>query len=63
MWREIIENNQPAVVAAARKCENIYHEIVSSIEAGDFDRFEALFARGKKLRDNWIKYKESNKRQ
>jgi len=62
MWREIIENNQAAVVAAARKCENIYHEIVTSIESGDFDRFEALFARGKELRDNWIKYKESNRK-
>ncbi len=63
MWREIIENNQPAVVAAARKCENIYHEIVSSIESGDFGRFEELFARGKFLRDNWMDYKKHQKDQ
>lgn len=63
MWREIIENNQPAVVAAARKCENIYHEIVSSIESGDFDRFEKLFARGKFLRDRWMDYKKLQKDQ
>ncbi|MBR2356840.1 MAG: prephenate dehydrogenase [Lentisphaeria bacterium] len=63
MWREIIENNQPAVVAAARKCEKIYHEIVSSIEDGDFDRFEELFARGKVLRDNWMAYKQEQKAQ
>ena len=62
MWREIIENNQTAVVAAARKCENIYHEIVSSIESGDFDRFEALFARGKELRDKWMDYKTAQKK-
>lgn len=62
MWREIIENNQPAVVAAARKCEHIYHEIVSSIEDGDFDRFEALFARGKELRDKWMDYKQLQKK-
>lgn len=61
MWREIIENNQPAVVAAARKCEKIYHEIVSSIEDGDFDRFETLFARGKELRDKWMLYKQQQK--
>ncbi|MBO5923953.1 MAG: prephenate dehydrogenase [Lentisphaeria bacterium] len=63
MWREIIENNQTAVVAAARKCENIYHEIVSCIEAGDFDRFEELFARGKFLRDKWMDYKNAQKLQ
>ena len=63
MWREIIENNQAAVVEAARKCENIYHEIVTSIESGDFDRFEALFARGKELRDQWICYKNCSKKQ
>lgn len=61
MWREIIENNQSAVVAAARKCENIYHEIVSSIEEGDFDHFEKLFARGKELRDKWMQYKHHQK--
>ncbi len=63
MWREIIENNQLAVVDAARKCEKIYHEIVSAIEQGDFDRFEALFSRGKKLRDQWICYKNCSKKQ
>ena len=61
MWREIIENNQSAVVAAARKCEHIYHEIVSSIEDGDFDRFEELFARGKFLRDKWMDYKKAQR--
>ena len=61
MWREIIENNQAAVVEAARKCEHIYHEIISAIENGDFDRFEALFARGKFLRDQWMDYKMQQK--
>ena len=63
MWREIIENNQSAVVAAARKCEHIYHEIVSSIEQGDFEQFEKLFARGKSLRDKWMDYKKAQRDQ
>lgn len=63
MWREIIENNQIAVVAAARKCEHIYHEIVDSIESGDFDRFQELFARGKFLRDKWMDYKKAQRDQ
>ena len=63
MWREIIENNQSAVVAAARKCEHIYHEIVSSIEEGNFDYFEQLFARGKELRDKWMDYKQAQRNQ
>jgi len=61
MWREIIENNQPAVVAAAQKCGHIYQEIVDSIAQSDFDRFEELFARGKFLRDKWMDYKQSQK--
>lgn len=60
MWREIIENNQTAVVAAARKCGNVYQQIVDSIASGDFERFEALFARGKELRDKWIDYKKKS---
>ncbi len=63
MWREIIENNQQSVVAAARKCESIYHDIVTAIEDSDFDRFEKLFARGKELRDNWMDYKQQQKAQ
>jgi len=62
MWREIIENNQSAVVDAARKCGYIYQKIVDSIAQGDFDRFESLFARGKELRDRWIDYKTANRK-
>ena len=62
MWREIIENNQPAVVAAAQKCGHIYQEIVDSIAQSDFDRFEELFARGKFLRDKWMDYKQLQKK-
>lgn len=62
MWREIIENNQPAVLDAARRFERIYHEIVQTIADGDFAGFEALFARGKELRDAWIDYKQKTAR-
>ena len=62
MWREIIENNQTAVVAAARKCEKIYHKIVTAIEQDDFEEFEKLFARGKFLRDNWMDYKKKSRK-
>ena len=62
MWREIIENNQSAVVTAARKCGDIYQNIVDVIAQGDFDKFEALFARGKNLRDQWIAYKTTQRK-
>ncbi len=61
MWREIIENNQPAVLDAARRCEAVYHEIIQTIADGDFARFEALFARGKQLRDDWLAYKAAQR--
>lgn len=61
MWREIIENNRIAVVDAAQKCGRIYQEIVDAIARGDFDRFEALFARGKELRDKWMAYKQQQR--
>lgn len=60
MWREIIANNQPAVLDAARRFQAIYDHIVQTIAAGDFDAFEAEFARGKELRDAWIAYKKES---
>ncbi len=61
MWREIIENNAPAVIDAARGFEARFHRIAGLIEAGDFAGFEAEFARGKELRDGWLDYKRRMK--
>ena len=59
MWREIIENNQPAVLEVAREFEKRWHHLVEIIEKSDFDALEKEFSRGKELRDGWIKYKNS----
>ncbi len=57
MWREIIESNRPAVIRAMQDFENEYFQYKKLIVNGDFDTFESLFARGKELRDDWLKYK------
>lgn len=57
MWRQIIEANSDAVMLAIAEYESRFAEIKRLIAAGDFDGFEALFAEGKELRDNWIEYK------
>jgi len=60
MWREIIANNQPAVLDAARGFEKIYRQLIQTIADGDFDAFEAQFARGKALRNAWMAYKKKS---
>ncbi|MDD5697753.1 MAG: prephenate dehydrogenase [Victivallaceae bacterium] len=57
MWREIIENNQPAVLEAVREFAARYQKLSELIENRDYDQLEAEFAKGKKLRDAWIGYK------
>ncbi len=57
MWREIMENNTPAVLKALKDFETGLKEISSLIEQGRFDEFEEEFGRGKALRDSWLKYK------
>ncbi len=61
MWREIVESNRDAVLAAMEQFENLWNEYKNIITTGDFDRFEELFGHGRTLRDAWIKYKESKK--
>lgn len=58
MWREIIEHNQPAVLAAIREFENHWHRLRVDIENGDFDALQQEFANGKALRDAWLEYKK-----
>ena len=60
MWREIVENNRTAVLDAGRRFERIYAEVMQTIADGDFDAFEAMFARGKELRDAWMDYKKAS---
>lgn len=61
MWREIIENNRPAVLAAMNDFEKRYGNLRRLVETGDFDEFERLFAHGKELRDSWVEYKKQKK--
>lgn len=58
MWRGIMESNTPAILAALERFEYRFKEFKSTIEKGDFDRFEELFTRGKLLRGAWLGYKK-----
>lgn len=58
MWRGIVESNAPAILAALERFEHQYRRFKSTIEKGDFDRFEDLFSRGKLLRGAWLGYKK-----
>ena len=57
MWREIVEHNTPAVLAALEEFEKSLDHFKTLIQAGDFDGFEKEFSQGKALRDSWLKYK------
>ena len=61
MWREIIEYNQPAVLTALDDFEKSFRHLRAMIETRDFDGFETAFARGKELRDKWLRYKGMEK--
>ncbi len=58
MWRDIMESNAPAVLAALKRFETQFQLFKSTIEQSDFDRFEELFTRGKLLRGAWLGYKK-----
>ena len=57
MWREIIENNQPAVLETVKAFESRWRHLREIIEAKRYDDLQQEFARGKELRDGWIDYK------
>jgi prephenate dehydrogenase len=59
MWREIIENNQPAVLEVVKEFEKRWGNIRQIIENKEYDKLQAEFTKGKKLRDGWIEYKNS----
>ncbi len=60
MWREIIEHNRDAVLAAMRDFGRCYGHLLKLIEEGDFDSFARRFAEGKRLRDEWLAYRGSS---
>ncbi len=62
MWREIIENNQPAVLETVKELEKRWRHIRQIIENKQYDQLQEEFAKGKKLRDDWIKYKNSTQK-
>jgi prephenate dehydrogenase len=63
MWREIIENNQPAVLEVVKEFAKRYDKLSNIIENKEYDKLEAEFAKGKALRDAWVDYKMKSKKQ
>jgi prephenate dehydrogenase len=59
MWREIIENNQTAVLEVLKEFGKRYTNLSKIIENKDYDKLESEFAKGKKLRDAWMEYKNN----
>ena len=59
MWREIIENNQPAVLEVVKELGKRYAMLSKIIENKDYDKLESEFSKGKKIRDAWIEYKNN----
>ena len=57
MWREIIENNQVAVLEVLDEFEKRYSKLSKIIENKEYDKLEAEFSKGKELRDAWVEYK------
>ena len=58
MWREIIALNRPAVLAAMKDFEQEYFYVKGLIESGDFDAYEQCFDEGRRLRNEWVAYKQ-----
>ncbi|QSH41251.1 prephenate dehydrogenase [Lentisphaerota bacterium ZTH] len=59
MWREIIENNQPAVLEVVKEFEKRWLHLCELIESKQYDKLQSEFAKGKNLRDRWINYKNT----
>ena len=62
MWREIVEYNREAVLAAMAEFERRLGHYRRLIEERRFDEFEDEFRRGKELRDQWTLYKSQLKK-
>ncbi|HXW83846.1 MAG TPA: prephenate dehydrogenase dimerization domain-containing protein, partial [Candidatus Binataceae bacterium] len=51
MWRDIFATNRGAIAEALRLYGKTFAEFARLIEAGDLDRLEALFNRGRAMRE------------
>ncbi len=61
MWREIIQDNEAAVIESLEIFDRQWETMKKLIIARDFDAFEKLLEQGKSLRDNWLEFKSSLK--
>lgn len=59
MWREIIENNQTAVSEVLEEFGKRYKNLSEIVKNKNYDQLEAEFSKGKKLRDEWMEYKNN----
>jgi prephenate dehydrogenase len=57
MWREIIENNQSAVIDSIKGFEDRLRELRRIIEHEKYDLLQNEFTKGKTLREDWMKFK------
>ena len=58
MWREIVQQNTPAVLEALKDFREHLDAFEAMVREGDYDAFEQKFANGKMLRDQWIRWKK-----
>jgi prephenate dehydrogenase len=54
MWKEIIANNQPAVLEAVKEFDRRWKHLIEMIENEDYEALYKEFAKGKGLRDKWM---------
>ena len=53
-----MEQNTTAVLTALTELRKHLDEFENMVRNGDFDGFEKKFAKGKELRDQWIRWKK-----
>ena len=59
MWREIIQHNRKPLLDAVKNFEKRLKCIRENIEMEDYDALQKKFSLGKKLRDEWLKFRSS----
>lgn len=61
MWRDIMQANEPQVLAALDEYERVLHRFRELIVRGDFDELKAVFARAKQARDHFTQLEASKR--
>ena len=51
MWRDIVLTNRAAIVEALKNFDTTLGEFLSAVESGDEEKFNALFERGRAMRE------------